>query len=218
MIKMQNIVKTYPMKHNWLKVLDSLNLEINTGEFVGIMGTSGCGKTTLLNILGCIDEASSGTYEFNGKLVASLSRKDKAHLRNKNIGFVLQDFALIHQYTIADNIGMPMIYGHIHKSERKKRTLELAEKLGLQDKLNCYPDVLSGGEKQRVAFARALTMEPEVLLMDEPTGALDSKNTEHIMGLIKTIHDQGKTVILVTHDKEITSYCDRVIEMKDGRF
>jgi putative ABC transport system ATP-binding protein len=215
-IELNNISKSYKGKGYEVHALKSVNLKVEQGEILGIMGTSGCGKTTLLNILGCLDTSSTGTYLLKGRDITSYSSKEKATLRNKCFGFVLQDFALLNYYTVESNIELPMIYGKVKKSVRRQRVHELLELLDIGEKAKHYPDVLSGGQKQRVAIARALSLDAEIILMDEPTGSLDFKNTESLMSMISEINSINKTIIIVTHDNDVAKYCNRVLHIHDG--
>lgn len=180
------------------------------------MGPSGCGKSTLLNVLGCIDSLSSGTYLLQSRNVSSYSSKEKALLRNKCFGFVLQDFALLNHYSVESNVELSMIYGKLKRSKRREKSLALLTLLGIQDKAKHYPNMISGGQKQRVAIARAMALDADIILMDEPSGSLDSENTEMLMSVINDINDLGKTIIIVTHDQEVANHCHRIVQMKDG--
>lgn len=220
MIRLSNISKIYNEgKSNAFQALYSLSLEIEDGEMLSIIGKSGSGKTTLLNIIGCIDKFTSGSYMLDDMSVSECSVKDFAEIRNKKIGIVMQDFALIDTYTIRENLLVPTFFAE--KSESKQvinnRIDELLKKMGIFDLKNKIVRELSGGQKQRTAIARALMNNPSVILADEPTGALDSKTAADIMDLFKKLYNDGKTVIIVTHDKEIAAQCGRIIEISDGR-
>ncbi|GMQ58860.1 ABC transporter ATP-binding protein [Vallitalea sediminicola] len=215
-IELNNISKVYKGKGYEVHALKSINLKVNQGEILGIMGTSGCGKTTLLNILGCLDTSSAGTYLLKNRDITSYSSKEKANLRNKCFGFVLQDFALLNYYTVESNIELPMIYGKVKKTVRRQRIRELLEVLDISEKAKHYPDMLSGGQKQRVAIARALSLDADIILMDEPTGSLDAENTESLMSMISEIQCMNKTIIIVTHDNEVAKHCDRILHIHDG--
>lgn len=180
------------------------------------MGPSGSGKSTLLNILGCIDAVTSGEYILNGKEITKYTKKEKASLRNKQFGFILQDFALLENYSVQYNIELPMMYSGISKKDRTKKSRELMNTLGILDKSKMYPNILSGGQRQRVAIARALSNDANIILSDKPTGALDSKTSQEIMKLFHQINEMGKTIIIVTHDKMIADNCTRVINIIDG--
>ncbi len=199
-------------------VLQKINLKIYQGEMVAIMGTSGSGKSTLMNILGTLDKQTAGDYLFAGKKINTYSGKQLAELRNKKIGFVFQSFNLLPRLTVSKNIERPMLYGQVPIAERKKRVLQVLEKVGLVDKAEAFPLKLSGGQQQRVAIARALVMRPELILADEPTGALDSKTADLVMRELQKINLESKTtIIIITHDEKIASFASRIIRLKDGR-
>ena len=217
MIKLEGISKIYNKKNsNEFYALDKVNVEINKGELVAIIGKSGAGKSTMMHIIGCIDDFEEGTYELNGKDISGVSAKKKAEIRNKEIGIVMQDFALIDEYTVEENVMIPLYFtkGVKNKKDKVKSALE---KVGIADLKSKPINKLSGGQKQRVAIARAIVNEPEILLADEPTGALDTKTGQEIMNVFKEINDNGKTVIIITHDMEIAKQCKRIIEIKDGK-
>ena len=217
MIKLEGISKIYnKKKSNEFYALDKVNVEINKGELVAIIGKSGAGKSTMMHIIGCIDDFEEGTYELNGKDISGVSAKKKAEIRNKEIGIVMQDFALIDEYTVEENVMIPLYFtkGVKNKKDKVKSALE---KVGIADLKSKPIKKLSGGQKQRVAIARAIVNEPEILLADEPTGALDTKTGQEIMNVFKEINDNGKTVIIITHDMEIAKQCKRIIEIKDGK-
>lgn len=217
MIKLKGISKIYnKKKSNEFYALDKVNVEINKGELVAIIGKSGAGKSTMMHIIGCIDDFEEGTYELNGKDISGVSAKKKAEIRNKEIGIVMQDFALIDEYTVEENVMIPLYFtkGVKNKKDKVKSALE---KVGIADLKSKPINKLSGGQKQRVAIARAIVNEPEILLADEPTGALDTKTGQEIMNVFKKINDNGKTVIIITHDMEIAKQCKRIIEIKDGK-
>jgi len=217
MIKLEGISKIYnKKKSNEFYALDKVNVEINKGELVAIIGKSGAGKSTMMHIIGCIDDFEEGTYELNGKDISGVSAKKKAEIRNKEIGIVMQDFALIDEYTVEENVMIPLYFtkGVKNKKDKVKSALE---KVGIADLKSKPINKLSGGQKQRVAIARAIVNEPEILLADEPTGALDTKTGQEIMNVFKEINDNGKTVIIITHDMEIAKQCKRIIEIKDGK-
>lgn len=217
MIKLEGISKIYnKKKSNEFYALDKVNVEINKGELVAIIGKSGAGKSTMMHIIGCIDDFEEGTYELNGKDISGVNSKKKAEIRNKEIGIVMQDFALIDEYTVEENVMIPLYFtkGVKNKKDKVKSALE---KVGIADLKSKPINKLSGGQKQRVAIARAIVNEPEILLADEPTGALDTKTGQEIMNVFKEINDNGKTVIIITHDMEIAKQCKRIIEIKDGK-
>ncbi|MBN2703601.1 MAG: ABC transporter ATP-binding protein [Pontiellaceae bacterium] len=217
-IRLENLEKTYFKKSLAVPVLKGINLSIYEGEFNGIMGTSGSGKTTMLNILGLLDVPTGGKYFLDGEEVEHFSDDHLALLRNRKIGYIFQSFNLSSHLTIGQNIEVPMIYGEIPKRERVKRAKELAESVGLGHRMNHRPAELSGGECQRTAIARALANEPAYLLADEPTGNLDEKTGEEILRLFHDLHEQQQvTIVMVTHNPELESHFDRVIRLRDGR-
>ncbi|WP_085283061.1 ABC transporter ATP-binding protein [Paraclostridium bifermentans] len=217
LIKLKNIQKYYPLGKNKLHVLKSINLEIKSGDFVMIMGKSGSGKTTLLNILGFLDKFSDGKYIFKCNDVTNLTEKERSKFRNKNIGFVFQQFNLIPNLNIYINVELPMVYSNIYSKE--ERELVIKEKLnvvGLLDKIHQKPLELSGGQQQRITIARALVNDPDIIFADEPTGALDTDTSTDIMNLLKDLNKRGKTVIMVTHDPDLIKYATKIIKLKDG--
>lgn len=217
MITLKNLSKTYNTGKIEVKALKNINIHIDKGEFIAIVGTSGSGKSTLLNILGLLDKCSEGVYTLNGQDVSSLKDKEKAKLRNKNFGFVVQYFALINDYTAFENIEIPLEYGKIKKSKRKELIRGILKSLDISDKARVSPKELSGGQNQRVAIARALVNNPDIILADEPTGALDSKTSKEVMNIFKELNKEGKTIIVVTHDRDIASCCKRIICIEDGK-
>ncbi|MGX9757769.1 ABC transporter ATP-binding protein [Clostridioides difficile] len=219
LIKLENIQKYYKVGKDELHVLKSLNLEIESGEFVMIMGKSGSGKTTLLNILGFLDVFNEGRYIFDGTDVTNLSENERSVFRNINIGFVFQQFNLIETLNIYQNVELPLIYNKIlKKSEREEIVESKLKSVGLLDKIKQKPLQLSGGQQQRVAIARCLANDPQIIFADEPTGALDSETSREIMELLTELNEQGKTIIMVTHDQDLTKYATKVIRLKDGVF
>ena len=216
MIKLENINKIFTLGENKVHVLKNINLHIKKGEFISIIGQSGSGKSTLMNIIGCLDTPSSGSYFIGGKDVAKFSSDDLANLRSKKFGFVFQRYNLIATMSAAENVALPAIYAGMGADERNKRAKELLSGLELGDKTASYPNKLSGGQQQRVSIARALMNGGEIILADEPTGALDSKSGETVMQILCDLHKQGHTIIIVTHDKNIAEHADRIIEIKDG--
>lgn len=217
MIELKNIRKVYGNKGVETVALNGIDLKIEAGEFVSIMGRSGCGKTTLLNILGCIDRFDEGKYLFEGVDVSSLSSNQLAEFRNKKLGFVFQSFNLVVGMTAQENVEIPLGYAGIPNKRRKEIAYEMLHKVDLSDKAKNYPGQLSGGQQQRVAIARALANNPRLILADEPTGNLDTKSGTDIMALLKSLNEAGVTIVLVTHDKSVSSYAGREILMEDGR-
>lgn len=215
-IHLKDIRKSYFLGKNELPVLRGLNVQINSNEYVALMGPSGSGKSTLMNILGCLDTPTSGNYILNGQDVSKMEDNDLADVRNKEIGFVFQQFNLMPRLDALENVGIPLIYAGISKKERMERAMEMLEKVGLQDRADHKPNELSGGQCQRVAIARALINNPAIILADEPTGNLDSKTSEEIMGIFSTIHASGNTVVLVTHEEDIAEHARRIIRLLDG--
>lgn len=217
MIRLEKISKIYDAKIDTTKALDNVSLQINDGELVAIMGPSGSGKSTLLNILGCMDTATEGKYYVDDVEVSMLKKSQRDSFRKKNIGFVFQHFALMDYYTAYENIELPLIANNVRKSERKKIVQKQLEHLGITSQRNKLPKKMSGGQQQRVAIARALVTNVDLILADEPTGALDQKTGQEVLALLKEINSTGKTVIIVTHDEKIAADCNRVIMIQDGR-
>lgn len=217
MIKIDNISKIYRMGRDDFYALDNVSLEIAGGDFLAVRGTSGSGKTTLLHILGCLDSYSGGTYILDGMDVGKLSDDKKAALRNKKIGFVLQDFALINNKTVLYNVMVPLLFGKTPFKKIKSMALEALDRVGIKDQAGKRANQLSGGQRQRVAIARAIVNNPEIILADEPTGSLDSENSRQIMNLLKTMNDGGITVVVVTHDDKVASFCKRQLFIEDGK-
>lgn len=213
-IELSKINKEIKLGSTKLSILRDIDLTVKQGEFVAIVGASGSGKSTLLNILGCLDKPSSGSYKFNGKPIDQMKEDQLAQVRNREIGFVFQSFNLIPYYTALRNVEVPLSY--TSAPNRREIATRLLERVGLKDRMSHQPMVLSGGEKQRVAIARALSVNPSLILADEPTGALDSKSGKDILGMFKEMHQDGKTIIMVTHDPEIARYAERTIVVKDG--
>ena len=215
-IHLENISKSYYLGKEPLPVLKGINLDIFKNEYVALMGPSGSGKSTLMNILGCLDSPTSGRYILNGKDVSSMEDNDLAEVRNKEIGFVFQQFNLLPRLTAAENVALPLIYSGVSKKERIERALAVLSKVKLDDRSHHKPNELSGGQCQRVAIARALINNPSIILADEPTGNLDSKTSYEIMDILGKIHTDGNTVILVTHEEDISHFAHRVIRLRDG--
>jgi putative ABC transport system ATP-binding protein len=216
MINITNLHKSYQMGKNYLHVLKGIDLKINEGELVAIMGSSGSGKSTLLNIIGMLDNYESGSYDLDSIPIKDLDETKAAKYRNKFLGFVFQSFNLINYKTAIENVALPLYYQGIGSKERQEIAHEYLKKVGLAKWAEHLPSELSGGQKQRVAIARALASQPKVLLADEPTGALDSQTSEEVMSLIKKINNEGKTILVVTHEHEIANMCKRIITLKDG--
>lgn len=215
-INLDNIQKSYFMGKQELKVLKGITLEIFKNEYVALMGPSGSGKSTLMNILGCLDSPTAGHYILNGKDVSKMLDDDLADVRNKEIGFVFQQFNLLPRLTAAENVALPLIYNGTSKKIRTELSLEMLNRVGLADRSHHKPNELSGGQNQRVAIARALVNNPSIILADEPTGNLDSKTSVEIMNIFDKIQSDGNTVILVTHEEDIANYAHRIIRLKDG--
>nr|WP_278251034.1 ABC transporter ATP-binding protein [Enterococcus sp. DIV1271a] len=214
---LNNIHKSYWQGGKELQVLKDISLQINEGELVAIMGPSGSGKSTLMNIIGCLDTATSGDYIVEGTDVKTLADNSLADFRNAKIGFVFQNFNLMPKLSVSQNVEMPLTYKKVNKKERRKRALDMLQLVGLEDRSEFKPMELSGGQKQRVAIARALVTNPSFVLGDEPTGALDTKTSSQIMELFKQFHQAGKTIILITHEPEIAALCQRTITLRDGQ-
>lgn len=216
MIKIKNLSRVFRTEELETKALSEVSLTINQGDFVSIMGPSGSGKSTLLNIVGLLDSASGGSYQLINKEMIGLKEKEKSKARKENIGFIFQNFNLIDELSVYDNIELPLIYNKVPSSERKKKVLAIAEKLGISHRLKHYPQQLSGGQQQRVAVARALINDPKIILADEPTGNLDSKNGNEVMELLTDLHANGATILMVTHSDYDAAFSQKTILMKDG--
>jgi len=216
MINIQNLSKVFSTEEIETKALNNVSLQIQQGEFVTIMGASGCGKSTLLNIVGLLDNVSSGSYKLLDREINGLSEAEKSKIRKQNIGFVFQNFNLIDELSVYDNIELPLIYNNVPASERKKKVEAIAERLAISHRLKHYPQQLSGGQQQRVAVARALINDPKIILADEPTGNLDSKNGNEVMELLTDLHANGATILMVTHSNYDASFSQKTIFMKDG--
>lgn len=216
-IQLENLFKSYFLGKEEIPVLKDINLKVFKSEYVALMGPSGSGKSTLMNILGCLDSPTQGKYLLNGIDVSTMNDNELANIRNKFIGFVFQTFHLLPRNTAIENVEMPLIYAGIPKRERIEKAKLALEKVGLKDRMLHKPNELSGGQRQRVAIARALVNNPSLILADEPTGNLDSKTSIEIMGLLEDIHQQGNTIVLVTHEEDISKYARRIIRLKDGQ-
>lgn len=217
MIEIKELHKSYKMGKNSLHVLKGINFNVKEGEFVSIMGSSGSGKSTLLNIIGILDEADSGSYILDGVPIKNLNETIASRYRNKFLGFVFQSFNLINYKSALDNVALPLYYQGISRKERMELSMHYLEKVGLANWAKHLPNELSGGQKQRVAIARALASNPKVLLADEPTGALDTKTSYEVMDLLQQINDEGKTVLVVTHEQDIAEMTKRIVILKDGQ-
>ena len=215
-IDIQGITKTYVNGKLSVPVLHGIDLQVNKGEFVSIMGPSGSGKSTFMNILGCLDRPTTGSYRLNGDEVATLSDDELAFVRNKQIGFVFQSFNLLTKLPALENVALPMIYAGMDKKSRNERAAALLSSVGLGDRMDHLPSELSGGQRQRVAIARALANNPAIIMADEPTGNLDSKSTIDVMNIFRGLYDEGRTIILVTHEPEIATYASRNVVLRDG--
>jgi len=216
-IRLSNIKKMYQMGEEEVHALSGVDIEITKNEYVAIMGPSGSGKSTLMNVIGCLDTPTSGLYELNGTNVSEMNDNQLAKIRNKEIGFVFQTFNLLARSDVLHNVELPLIYGGIGSADRKRQANGAIERVGLGDRAHHKPNELSGGQRQRVAIARALVTNPSILLADEPTGNLDSKTGEEIMGLFDILHSEGNTIILVTHEEDIAAHAHRIIRIRDGK-
>lgn len=216
-ITMSNINKIYYMGELEFQALFDINFVVESGEFVSILGPSGSGKSTLMNIIGCLDTATSGLYNLHGTDIYERTQNELSEIRNKEIGFIFQSFQLLQRQTALDNVILPLIYSGMSPKKRHKKAIEALEKVGLADKIHSRPNQLSGGQQQRVSIARALVTNPSILLADEPTGALDQKTGFQIMDLFEALNKDGKTVIMITHDKHIAKRASRIVDILDGR-
>jgi putative ABC transport system ATP-binding protein len=217
MIRLSNIKKMYQMGDEEVHALSGVDIEIQKNEYVAIMGPSGSGKSTLMNVIGCLDTPTSGLYELNGTNVSEMNDNQLAKIRNKEIGFVFQTFNLLARSNVLHNVELPLIYGGVGSADRKRQANGAIERVGLGDRAHHKPNELSGGQRQRVAIARALVTNPSILLADEPTGNLDSKTGEEIMGLFDILHSEGNTIILVTHEEDIAAHAHRIVRIRDGK-
>ncbi len=217
LIRVEDVHKYYDLGETKVHALRGVNVEIGRGEFVAVMGASGSGKSTFMNILGCLDRPSAGRYLLEGTDVSQLTKKELAHIRNQRIGFVFQGFNLLSRTTALENVELPTLYARLDKGEREKRAREALEMVGLGDRLDHHPSQLSGGQQQRVAIARALVNKPSILLADEPTGNLDSRTAVEIMEIFQQLNDEGLTIVLVTHEPDIAQYAKRALIFRDGR-
>jgi len=215
-LHLEHILKSYFLGKNELQVLKGITMDILKNEYVALMGPSGSGKSTLMNILGCLDSPSGGKYILNGKDVSSMHDDELAKVRNEEIGFVFQQFNLLPRLTAAENVALPLVYSGVSKKERIERAVAVLQKVKLEDRMHHKPNELSGGQCQRVAIARSLINNPSIILADEPTGNLDSKTSHEIMEMLGKIHQEGNTVVLVTHEEDISMFAHRIVRLKDG--
>lgn len=215
-LSMKNITKSYYLGEEEQLILKGINLTVNRGEFVSILGPSGSGKSTMMNIIGCLDKATSGQYMLSGRDIKDLDENQLAEIRSKEIGFIFQSFQLLPRLTALQNVELPMIYSGVSPVKRKQIAKKMLERVGLSDRLNHYPNQLSGGQQQRVAIARALSTNPTILLADEPTGALDQRTGHQVMELFKELHAEGRTIIMITHDEKIAKQATRIVRILDG--
>ena len=217
LIEFDHVCKYYQMGDTLVKAADHISMQINKGEFVAIVGQSGSGKSTCMNIIGCLDVPTYGTYRLNGRDVGKMNRNELAAVRNEMLGFIFQQYNLLPKLNLMENVEVPLVYAGISRAERHIRAREVLEQVGLGDKLKNRPNQLSGGQQQRVSIARALVRNPPVILADEPTGALDSHTGREVLGLLQQLHKQGHTVVLITHDNSIAVQADRIIRLEDGQ-
>ena len=217
LIELKDIYKIYPMGEETVHALDGVNITIDQGEFVAIVGSSGSGKSTAMNIIGCLDVPTSGTYHLGGVDVSTMHDDQQAEIRNKMLGFIFQQYNLIPKLTVLENVELPLLYAGVPGEERRERAIRSLERVGLADKKKNLPSQLSGGQQQRVSIARALAGSPSVILADEPTGALDSRTGREVLGFLKQLNREGDTVVLITHDNSIAVKADRIIRLQDGK-
>ena len=217
LIEFRDVCKTYHMGDSIVRAADHITMQIEKGEFVAIVGQSGSGKSTCMNIIGCLDVPSSGTYLLGGQDVGSMDKDELASIRNKMLGFIFQQYNLLPKLTLLENVEVPLMYAGVPKSERHERARLALELVGLGDKVKHKPNQLSGGQQQRASIARALVGEPAVILADEPTGALDSRTSREVLNMLQMLHEAGNTVVLITHDNSIAVQAQRIIRLEDGR-
>ncbi len=215
-IETEHIARQYVMGDTVVRALQDVSITVTKGEYVAFMGPSGSGKSTLMNIIGCLDTPSSGTYILNGENVSQMTENQLAHVRNREIGFVFQTFNLLPRASALENVALPLIYAGIGKAEREEIAMEVLKQVNLENRSHHKPNELSGGQRQRVAIARALVNKPSIILADEPTGNLDTKTSYDIMTLFQDLHDQGNTIIMVTHEDDIAHYAHRIVRLRDG--
>ena len=216
LIEFDDVCKYYQMGDTTVKAVDHISMQINKGEFVAIVGQSGSGKSTCMNIIGCLDVPTSGTYRLNGRDVGSMSKNELAEIRNEMLGFIFQQYNLLPKLSLMENVELPLIYAGLSRKEQQARARTALQQVGLGDKLNNKPSQLSGGQQQRASIARALAGGPAVILADEPTGALDSHTGREVLGILQKLHRQGNTVVLITHDNSIAVQAERIIRLEDG--
>ena len=214
--QMQGINKYYQMGEEQMHILKDIDLEVKKGEYLSVLGPSGSGKSTLMNIIGCLDTPTSGSYILDGAVIEEMSEVELAHIRSKEIGFIFQNSQLLPRLNALRNVEVPLIYAGVSPKERRRRAQEMLVRVGLEDRMYHYPNQLSGGQQQRVAIARALVGNPNILLADEPTGALDQKTGKQVMKLFQELNDEGRTIIMITHDMNIAAYAHRVVHIIDG--
>ena len=217
LVELKDIYKIYSDGDSEIRALDGVSFTVQKGEFVAIVGSSGSGKSTCMNIIGCLDIPTSGTYMLNGTDVSTMDEKSLAHIRNKEIGFIFQQYNLISKLSVLENVELPLLYKGVKAAERKELALKALERVGLEDRADKYPAQLSGGQQQRVSIARALAGDPPVILADEPTGALDSKTGREVLEFLKELNREGTTIILITHDNSIAEEIKRVVRIHDGK-
>ncbi len=216
-VELLDIEKVYRIGDSDIPILKGINLDIKQGEFIALMGPSGSGKSTLMNIVGCLDRPTKGRFVLLGQEVSSLPDEELAKVRRDELGFIFQTFNLIGRISVLKNVEVPMVLAEVPKEKRKERALELLKAVGLSHRINFSPVRISGGERQRVAIARALANDPKIIIADEPTGNLDLKSSNEVMAIMDRLHEEGRTIIMVTHNPEVTTNCDRVIRLRDGR-
>ena len=216
-IRLENVTRTYRMGDVEVRALDGVSLVVEPGDFVAVMGASGSGKSTLMNLIGCLDRPTAGRYLLEGREVSGLGRNALAEIRNRTIGFVFQSFNLLPRTSAIENVELPLVYGGVSQTDRRRRAGEALRRVGLGERLDHHPSQLSGGQQQRVAMARALVSDPRLILADEPTGNLDSRTSAEVMSLLRGLSESGLTVVLVTHEPDIAAWASRVVKMHDGR-
>ena len=216
-LTMRDIVKCYQMGEEEQMILKHIDFSMCRGEFVSILGPSGSGKSTMMNIIGCLDVPTSGSYILSGQDTSDMDEEELAHIRNREIGFIFQSFQLLPRLNALENVELPLVYAGVSPSERRRRAKAVLERVGLENKMKNYPNQLSGGQQQRVAIARAVVTEPTILLADEPTGALDQATGRQVMQLFRQLHDEGRTIIMITHDVNIAANAQRIVHILDGR-